>query len=85
MPVVVVRGNDEFDVGQARFQRADELRAEIDLADADGVKPDDLAVGERLLEVPVVTARTARESREASCRAAASAGNNTATSTRKKS
>ena len=66
-------GHDDFDVGQARFQRADELRAEIDFADADGVEPDDVAVRQRLLEVRVVSGRSAGKSREASCRAATSA------------
>ena len=47
-------GHHEFNVGQAQFERADELGAEVDFADADGVDPDDLAVGERLFEVGVV-------------------------------
>ena len=43
-------GHHDFDIGHARLQRADELRAEVDLADADGVNPDDVAVGQRLFE-----------------------------------
>jgi hypothetical protein len=50
-------GNDDFEVGHARLQGADELRAEVDFADADGMQPDDLAVGQRLLEIPVVIAK----------------------------
>ena len=77
-------GHDDFEVRHARFERADELRAEIDLADADGVQPDDVAVGQRLFEAGVVFAQTAGRNPAASCRAAASARNNTATTGRKK-
>ena len=66
-------GHDDFDVGQARFERADELRAEIDFADTDGVKPDDMAVGERLFEVRVVMPEALAKTGTASCRAATSA------------
>ena len=52
------RGNHNLDVGHARLQGADELRAKIDFADADGMKPENLAVGQRLLEIPVVISKS---------------------------
>ena len=54
-------GDDNFEVRQARFQGANELRADIDFADADGVYPQDLAIGDRLLEFGVVLAETLGE------------------------
>src|SRR5438128_1111166 len=47
-------GNDDFEVGQARFQRANELGADVDFADADGVQPEGVAIGEGLLELAVI-------------------------------
>jgi hypothetical protein len=54
-------GDDELVVGQARFERLDELRAEIDLPDADGVQPDHPAVGKRLFEQGVILSKTLAE------------------------
>ena len=56
-------GDDDLEVGQARFQRADELGAEVDLADADGVHPERVAVGDGLLEFGVVFAEPLGEAR----------------------
>jgi len=43
-------GDDEFEGGEAGFEGADEEGGEVDLADADGVDPDDAAVGEGLFD-----------------------------------
>ena len=54
-------GDDDLEVGQARFQRADELRADVHLADADGVHPEHVAVGDGLLELGVENAEALPE------------------------
>lgn len=54
-------GHDDGDIGQARLQCADELRAEIDFADADGVEPDDVTVRDRLHEVCIKTAEALKK------------------------
>jgi len=85
MPVVVVVDTTILTVGQAWFQRADELRAEIDFADTDGMEPEDVAVRQRLLEVRRRSGRIAGKSPETSRRAATFARSNTAMTARKKS
>src|SRR5205807_3209503 len=49
-------GDEDLEVGHARLQRADELGADVDLADAHRVHPQDVTVGERLPEPGVVAA-----------------------------
>src|SRR3989442_1348927 len=50
-------GNNDFEVGHARFQRADELRANVHLATTHGVYPEDLAVTERLFDFGIEPAK----------------------------
>jgi hypothetical protein len=47
-------GDYNFEIGQARFQGPNELRADVYLADADRMQPEDMAVGNCLLEFWVV-------------------------------
>jgi len=56
-------GDDDFDVRHPDFQGADELGAQVDFADADGMEPDDLPVGERLLEVGALIGKAFVETR----------------------
>jgi hypothetical protein len=56
-------GDDDFDVGQARFQRPDQLGAKIDFANADRMQPEDAAVGQRLLERRIIVANRWPKSR----------------------
>ena len=49
-------GDDDFDVGHARLQCADELCANIHFPDTHGVHPEHMTVGQRLLESGVETA-----------------------------
>ena len=57
------RGHYEFDIGRTWFKCADELRAEVHLADADGMNPNGMAVGQRLLEFGMVARETFAEAR----------------------
>ena len=50
-------GNNKFQVGRA-LSKAYQMDAGIDFADTDSVKPEDMPVGQRLLEVGVITAKT---------------------------
>ena len=54
-------GNNDFEVGRARFQRADELRANVHLADADGVDPEHVAIAERLFDFGIEPAEALAE------------------------
>ncbi len=47
-------GHDVLNVGKALFQGADQLGAQVDLADADGVHPESVAVGNGLPELGIV-------------------------------
>ena len=51
-------GNDEFQIWRAGFEGLDELRTEVDFANTYGVQPEDMAVGQGLLEIGVVTPKT---------------------------
>ena len=46
---------------KARFERSNELRANVDLADADGMHPERMPVGDGLLEFRIVSAKTLGE------------------------
>jgi hypothetical protein len=56
-------GHDHLDVRQAQFERANELGAQVDFADADSVEPDDLAIGQRLFQVGAVIGKAFIEAR----------------------
>src|SRR5882724_10795948 len=47
-------GNDDFQVWHARFERTDELSANVHLTDANGMRPKDMPVGDGLFEFRVV-------------------------------
>ena len=53
--------DDDLQIGRARLQRLDELRANVHFADADGVKPDNVAISDGLLEFGVVSRETLAE------------------------
>ena len=48
------RRNDDLEIRQARLQRANQLRADIDFAHADSVHPDRVPIGDGLLEFRAV-------------------------------
>jgi hypothetical protein len=54
-------GNDELDGGQSGFEGADEQGGQVDLADADGMDPNDAPVGERLFDPGGIGAETFTE------------------------
>jgi len=47
-------GNDDFQVWHARFERTDELGANVHLTHANGMRPKDMPVGDGLFEFRVV-------------------------------
>ena len=47
-------GDYDFGVGKARFNRADEMSANIHLPDAHRVQPERLPIGERLLQFGII-------------------------------
>ena len=51
-------GDDDLGVWQAAFDCADEMGADVDLPDADGVKPDALTIGQRLFDPRVMLAES---------------------------
>jgi hypothetical protein len=54
-------GDDDLEVGHALLENADDLRADIDLADADGVHPNDISVGKRLFDFAIVDSESFEE------------------------
>ena len=54
-------GNDDFQVWHARFQRTDELSANVHLTDANGMRPKDMPVGDGLFEFRVVLGESLAE------------------------
>src|SRR5690242_5911109 len=54
-------GNHDLQIRHTRLQRADELRANVDFADAHRVHPQDVTVCQGLLELCVVAAETLTE------------------------
>ena len=60
--LISLKDNDDFDVRHARFERPNELRAKIDFADADGMQPEHMTVGEPLHEIPVIVSKPLEKS-----------------------
>src|SRR5262249_15043767 len=53
--------DDDLQIRQARFERADQLRADVDFADADGMNPEDVPIGDRLLDLRAEAAKALAE------------------------
>jgi hypothetical protein len=53
--------DDDLEIREAGFERADEMGGHVHLADADGVDPEDVAIGEGLFEAGVEFAEALRE------------------------
>ena len=56
-------GDDDLEVGKPGFEGANEMGAKIDFADANGVNPEGLAVGDGLFELGVVKGKALAKTR----------------------
>jgi hypothetical protein len=54
-------GNDDLEIGHARFDRPDELGAKVDFADAYRMRPQHVAIGQRLLQLRIIFAKALAE------------------------
>ena len=54
-------GHDYLEVRQARFERTNELGADVDFADAYGMHPKRVTIGDGLLELGIVSAEPLSE------------------------
>ncbi len=77
-------GDNDFGIGNARFEHLNQPDAKPDFTNADGVEPDHLPVRERLLDGRIVNGKPLAKTRGPISRAAAAARNNTATTARKR-